>query len=145
MDTVAVIIQEASNAWQANRNWIIPAIAIIVQIAMIIFIVKNTNRQIKNQNKESRRPHLIVDEIKENWPDKLEAEYQIENSYNKEKRNKILTCYMLEIVNIGYGVAHNIKLIGVNKTTAFRLGLKEYLPKILVMLYASKFFYFYMM
>jgi hypothetical protein len=128
MDTVAVIIQEASKGWQANRDWIIPAIAIIVQIAMIFFIVKNTNRQIKNQNKELHKPYIVV----ENFSTKLAEsppnnynEYSIYNALKKLNDYPSGINSIFEIKNVGYGLATNIMFYGISETIAHRLDIDK--------------------
>lgn len=88
-------------------------------VAAIVFVVINTNRQIKNQNKESHRPYISISslsDITSHDPITYEKTY---NPYYEVKtyniiKNQILDNINAKIVftikNMGYGIARDIRI-----------------------------------
>jgi len=124
MDTVFVAINETTK----SIDWILPLIAIVVQLIAIFFIVRNTNNLIKNQNKEQHKPYLVVKSFNtklKDAPPNLYNEYSIYNSSEKYEDYPGGINSILKIKNIGYGLATNIVLYGINETIAHRIEIDE--------------------
>lgn len=84
---------------------IVQAIAIITSAGISIFI---TNKQIKNQNKETYRPRLKVKSIINRQHTSDRSEYMVSSYYyevNKEYFNSYIS---IELENIGNGLANDI-------------------------------------
>ena len=91
---------------------IIQLTGVMVSVAAIIIssIVtnKNTNKQIKNQNKETYRPRLRLKEFDNTETNLTETSNMIFSYYHKEKNNDRQYTKMT-IENIGYGIANDIE------------------------------------
>lgn len=103
-----------------NLFWIIPS---LVSAATILFVVINTNKQIKNQNKESHRPYLRVVKFEE-------VEKSFMNSYLTVKNDDDIISDKgrvdgkIWVHNLGYGIATNILLIGFDKAFCTKAGVE---------------------
>lgn len=84
---------------------VVQALAIISSAAISIYI---TNKQIRNQNKETYRPRLKVKSIINRQHDSTRSEY-MSFSYYYKKTNKNFNSYITIILeNIGNGLANDI-------------------------------------
>jgi hypothetical protein len=120
MDTLIVALNETTK----SIDWILPLIAIVVQVVAIFFIVRNTNKQIKNQNKESHRPYLRVINFEEVEEEFMNSYLAVKN--NEDTRNEVKTIHgEVWIRNLGYGTATNIFLLGFDKTVCTKAGIEE--------------------
>jgi len=111
MDTVVVFLGEVSKSWWAeNAYWWVPAGTVFVTLFGVFISARisnrNTNKMIKNQNVEGRRPFIkIVDVI--NGFHLNEPKYAID-CLNPEHDSTHYIDRSLKIINIGYGPAENI-------------------------------------
>lgn len=141
--TVTIIIGALIKFWDSpDIDKIISLVGVIISAAAILFVVRNTNRQIENQNKESHRPYIDIiniERIKHNYlrnydekiefsneeqiPHFLSKRYSVD--FNNEKNvNMIIE---IQLRNIGYGVANNLHFWSIHSTTFFNYikGHKE--------------------
>lgn len=108
---------------QNGVNWfdwlsqiIVPiVIAGITAYVNIKYVNKNTNRQISNQNIQSTRPRLKLEEvIKANSKDmNKKGSYEL-ISKNVDKAQDILLFFKITLKNIGYGIANDIKFFNLH-------------------------------
>lgn len=135
----------------SNRDWIDYATIIISLISIIISVVatiiniwlvnKNTNRQIKNQNKETYRPRLRIKGISIKKRIGSERYLYINSKNFDEEKNKSSIYINLCLENVGYGIANDItfysltggyKCLGIqseNKNTTQELNSTLEIPK----------------
>ncbi|MCK5129475.1 MAG: hypothetical protein KAQ68_06475 [Clostridiales bacterium] len=98
----------------SNLYWIAPSVvAILSTILTIVYVTRNTNKQMTNQNKVFSRPYLQLDNISTEWCDcKQFFELIYNNAYDinakgYQRREAFLTC---TLENIGNSTANNIRL-----------------------------------
>lgn len=104
-----------------NLFWIVPS---LISAATIVFVVVNTNKQIRNQNKESHRPYLKFFDINDCNEDFFNSYIAVKNNEGKNTEEK--TVYTkIEIKNVGYGIATNIHLLGFANTVISKAGIEE--------------------
>src|SRR6056297_1265332 len=109
VDTVVVLMTEASKSWLAiNAYWLVP---VLTAILTIISVIWNNTRQIKNQNRQTYKPYITVDDISK-YEDEFESPYYILKEKSGQKHIPVL----LSIKNIGNGVATNVAIEGCNNT-----------------------------
>lgn len=139
---IPILIAVLIKYWHSTDiEKIISLIGVIVSALAILFIVRNTNRQIENQNKESHRPYITVldaDKIKDNFigepkaiEDRLdESDFHyghiIATENSMQKKEEVGVAYLrkivkfnLQIKNIGYGIACTIDFIPVKQTVLY--------------------------
>lgn len=117
IDTIVVLMAETSKSWFAvNAYWLVPVVTILVTLWGIRkstkTSIKNTNDQIESQNKENHRPYINIKKVQPNC-NKSEEGYW--GNYIKYEGNEITVERNIEIENIGYGIATNIKIIEVKE------------------------------
>ncbi len=84
---------------------VVQALAILVSAGISILI---TNKQIKNQNKETYRPRLKVKSIINRHHNSDRSEYMIFSYYYKETKETFNSYISIELENIGNGLANDI-------------------------------------
>jgi hypothetical protein len=124
---IELILQDAEKScwFIENLYWIIPS---LLSLGAIIAVALNTNKQIKNQNKEQHKPYLVVKSFNtklKDAPPSLYNEYSIYNSPDKFEDYPKGINSILKIKNIGYGLATNIVLYGIHETIAHRIEIDE--------------------
>lgn len=102
----------------SERDWIDYATIIISIISIIMSIVatiiniwlvnKNTNKQIENQNKETYRPRLRLNNISIKKNIGSERYLYINSKNFDEKKNKSSIYINVCLENVGYGIANDI-------------------------------------
>lgn len=120
------------DGYKFNFDSIIGASGILFSLGAIIGVIWSTNRQIKNQNKESHRPYIAITGLPDITKqedkllrkeyctcDKITTDKVIKNSVLKTTDGKRVLC----ISNIGYGVAHDVKIISLynNKDAHYKV------------------------
>jgi len=96
----------------------------VVSAATIVFVVINTSRQIKNQNKESHRPYLRILDVNDSDEDSLNSYLSVkDNEELNSEREPVKT--KIKIINMGYGPSTNILLLGFAHTFTSRAGVDE--------------------
>lgn len=104
-----------------NLFWIVPS---LISAATIVFVVINTNKQIKNQNKESHRPYLRVLDVDDTNEDFLNSYIAVKDNEELNHEN-IPVQTIIKIKNMGYGIATNTLLLGFANTFINRAGVEE--------------------
>ena len=84
---------------------IVQAFAIIVSASISIII---TNKQIRNQNKETYRPRLKVNSITNRRHSSKRSEYMVFSYYYKSNKEDFNSYISIELENIGNGLANDI-------------------------------------
>lgn len=99
-----------------GTTWDLEALAVWIgsmfTLAAIYFVVQNTNKQIKNQNKESHRPHLCMSRNSNVDESILEIIINFNVSVDSISDKKNNKRHYIKLFNAGYGTASNIRFIG---------------------------------
>lgn len=110
-------------------NKILSLVGVVVSALAILFVVRNTNRQIKNQNLQTYRPHVVIYlhtySLKKvsDLSNPQKAEYFKAMQENKvmhidfrrgvelnNSKNSYSLIVNIIVSNIGYGIADNLRL-----------------------------------
>ncbi len=125
---ITIILGSLIKYWDSpDINKIISLIGVVVSAATIVFVVGNTNRQIKNQNKESRKPYLVIKHIKDFTSDDIIQsinqniiKYRTNSKQFYKTHNKL--CINIDLENMGYGIAHNITIFKAQKELSYKIN-----------------------
>ena len=136
MDTVFVVLNETTQSWWAgNAYWWVPVLTVIVTVLGIFFStkisikntnkqiensktstekqikasIKNTNKQIENQKREGKRPLITIKKGSASGSSLYPKYYFRPKGYDIKNNNYPPKNLLLELNNIGYGVALNLR------------------------------------
>lgn len=118
------------NFLQSNMSWIV---SLFIGILTILVVTCNTKMQMKNQNKENRRPFLVIAPQGASKSVGYMVDYELSSSdkYDISTPNKRYTFYKhaqkrdIIINNIGYGIATNICIVRHEKHNQVKFGLEN--------------------
>ena len=87
------------------------AVAGITTYVNIKYVNENTNKQILNQNIQSTRPRLKLEEVIKSNPKEINKKgtYEVVSKNANRTQDDILLFYKIILKNIGYGIANDIK------------------------------------
>ena len=95
-------------------DWLIFIIPTILTIVNVWIVNLNTNKQIKNQNKETYRPRLKVSNIERISSKEYVHSYYAHSKYFEEGSNKGNVKFKIQLENIGTGLANDIQFYMLN-------------------------------
>lgn len=109
---IILAIKELSN--HDYYDWLLLIIPTILSIANVWIVNANTNKQIKNQNKETYRPRLKLKNIERVQTTEYMHNYYAHSKYYQEKANKGTIKFKIQLENIGTGLANDIQFYMLN-------------------------------
>lgn len=107
-----IIIENMHDWFSWLSSVFIPLIiAGITTVVNVWLVNKNTNKQIKNQNKETYRPRLKLKKVEQCVSNLNVVNYIKSNDYIEKMSEKLkFRCkFNITLENIGYGFAHDVK------------------------------------
>lgn len=95
-------------------DWLILIVPAILSLVNVWIVNSNTNKQIKNQNKETYRPRLKLKNIERAQNVDYIHSYYAHSKHFQEEQNKGNIKFKIQLENIGTGLANDIQFYILN-------------------------------